>query len=155
MSISNFLIKIISTGLFIGYLPFIPGTFGSLAGVYLFYLTRGNNFVQLALLLFLIIIGFLVSGKAEIIFAKKDARCIVIDEISGMLLGLLFVPFNPAIILIAFFLFRLFDALKPYPACRFESLKGGLGIMSDDLVAGLYTNIILQIALRLVSVKIS
>lgn len=86
---------------------------------------------------------------------KKDASCIVIDEVCGMLLSLIFLPYNIKIVVLAFILFRILDALKPFPLDRLQRLKGGPGIMADDLVAGLYTNIILQIVLKLVSFKAS
>lgn len=91
-----------------------------------------------------------MSGKAERIFSKKDAKYIVIDEISGMLLSLIFIPYyNIKIVLVGFVLFRSLDALKPYPASRIQGLYGSLGVMGDDIIAGLYTNIILQILFKL------
>lgn len=149
------IIKIISTFFYIGYLPFIPGTFGSIAGILLFYLIKDNLPVYALFTLSLIILGFLVSGEAEKILNKKDAKCIVIDEVCGMLLSLIFIPYNIKTVIIAFLLFRILDSLKPYPAARLQNLKGSRGIMADDIVAGLYTNIILQIILRLASFRIS
>lgn len=151
----TFIIKTIATFFYIGYLPLIPGTFGSIAGIFLFYFVKNNLLAQFLLSIVLITLGFLVSGASERIFAKKDARYIVIDEISGMFLALLFIPFNLKLIITAFILFRILDTFKPYPAARLERLSGSLGIMGDDLVAGVYTNIILQIALRLASSTIS
>jgi len=102
-----------------------------------------------------VFLGFLVSGKAEKLFQRKDPPFVVIDEVSGMLLSLLFIPFDSRFAILAFILFRLFDAFKPYPIDKLQNLKGSLGIMCDDLVAGLYTNIVLQIVFRLVSFKAS
>jgi len=96
-----------------------------------------------------------LSGRAEKIFNKKDAGCIVIDEVSGMLLSLIFIPYDIKLVIMSFILFRILDALKPFPLDRLQSLTGSTGIMSDDIVAGLYTNIILQVALRLISFKTS
>lgn len=149
----NSLIKTVTTFLYAGYLPFIPGTFGSLAGVLVFYLVRRNTFLYGLSTLSLIILGFLLAGRAEKIFQKKDARQIVIDEVCGMLVSLAFMPYDIKFVIAGFFLFRLLDALKPYPAGALEKLKGGLGIMSDDLVAGLYTNLILQFVVRLLSLR--
>jgi len=149
------IIKTISTFFYIGYLPFIPGTFGSIAGILLFYLIKDSLPVYALFTLSLIILGFLVTGKAEKILNKKDAKCIVIDEVCGMLLSLIFIPYNIKTVIIAFILFRILDSLKPYPAARLQNLKGSRGIMADDIVAGLYTNIILQIILRLASFRIS
>jgi phosphatidylglycerophosphatase A len=140
----------------VGYLPFIPGTFASIAGILLIYLLKDNSFIYILFTVVLIILGFLISGKAEKIFNKKDARFIVIDEVSGMLLSLLlFIPYDIKLIVMAFILFRILDAFKPYPSDRLQRLAGSIGIMSDDIVAGLYTNIILQIVSRLVSLRAS
>lgn len=151
----KFIAKLLSTFFYIGYLPLIPGTFGSMAGVFLFYLVRHSLLAHVGLTLLMVIAGFMFSGQAERIFGKKDARYIVIDEVAGMLLALLFIPYDLKIVIIAFFLFRILDAFKPYPASILQELKGSLGIMADDLVAGLYTGVILQIALRLASLRAS
>ncbi|MDP2938282.1 MAG: phosphatidylglycerophosphatase A, partial [Candidatus Omnitrophota bacterium] len=92
---------------------------------------------------------------AEKIFNKKDAGCIVIDEVAGMLLALIFIPYDIKLVIMAFILFRILDALKPFPLDRLQNLTGSIGIMSDDIVAGFYTNIILQIVFRLVAFKTS
>ena len=155
MAIRKTIIKIISTFFYIGYLPFIPGTFGSIAGIFLYYLLKDSISIYTIFSCILIILGFLVSGPAERMLNKKDASCIVIDEVCGMLLSLIFLPYNIKIVVLAFILFRILDALKPFPLDRLQRLKGGPGIMADDLVAGLYTNIILQIVLKLVSFKAS
>lgn len=97
----------------------------------------------------------MVTGKAERIFNKKDARCIVIDEVGGIFLSLIFVPYAIKLALLAFVVFRILDALKPYPAGYLQNLRGSLGIMGDDIIAGIYTNIILQVVLRLASFRVS
>jgi phosphatidylglycerophosphatase A len=155
MEIRKIIIKTISTFFYIGYLPIIPGTFGSMAGILLFYLIKDSLPVYALSTLLLIILGFLVTSEAEKIFNKKDARYIVIDEVCGMLLSLIFVPYNIKLVIIAFILFRIFDSLKPYPAGRFQDLKGSAGVMLDDIIAGVYTNVILQVVLRLASFRIS
>lgn len=155
MSIRNAIVKILATFFYVGYLPLIPGTFGSLAGLLLYYLARENALFLTALTLGIMILGFLVSGEAERLTGRKDNREIVIDEVAGMLLSLWLVPFNPKFMLIAFFVFRLMDTLKPYPAGAFQKLRGSIGIMSDDIIAALYTNIVLQVVLRFASFKAS
>ena len=140
----NFLVKILSTFFYVGFLPLIPGTFASLIGVSIFYLTRGNFWPMFLFTASIMILGFAVSGEAERMFNKKDAKYIVIDEVAGMLLSLMFLPFNIKFVIIAFVLFRLLDILKPYPANRIQELKGSIGIMGDDIIAALYTNILLQ-----------
>ena len=150
------LVKSISTFFFIGYLPVAPGTFGSLAGVGLFYLLKEAGINPFIVTSGLIILGFLVAGKAEKLFAKKDPSFVVIDEVAGMLLSLLFLPaYDIKVIIIAFFYFRLLDIFKPFPAGRIEKMKGSLGLMGDDIVAAVYTNIILQLVLRLTFFKTS
>ncbi|MCX5703551.1 MAG: phosphatidylglycerophosphatase A, partial [Candidatus Omnitrophica bacterium] len=97
--LTNAIIIAISTFFYIGYLPFIPGTFGSLAGLGLFYLMK-NNGLNLAVLTFVVtILGFLVAGRAEEILKIKDCRYIVIDEISGMFLSLIFLPYDIKVVL--------------------------------------------------------
>lgn len=151
----KFAIKTLSTFFYVGYLPLVPGTFASIAGIFLFYLVKDSGTIYFLLTLALLILGFLVAGRAEEIFQKKDAGCIVIDEVAGMLLALLFIPYQIKLVIIAFVIFRILDALKPYPAYTLQNLKGSLGVMSDDIIAGLYTNIILQIVLRTASFRTS
>ena len=151
----KFIVKLLSSFFYIGYLPLIPGTFGSLAGIALFYLLKNNPVHYAAGLSVLILLGFLVSGPAEKIMQKKDPPYVVIDEVCGMLVSLLLLPYYIKLVIIGFFIFRILDTLKPYPATLLEKLHGGLGIMSDDLLAGLYTNIILQVVVRLTSLRIS
>jgi phosphatidylglycerophosphatase A len=155
MTFRDRFILALASSCYAGYLPFVPGTFGSLAGLLLYYFVKGNPAVFMAGTLFCVVIGLWVSGQAERILKDKDAKCIVIDEVSGMLISLLFLPYDVKVVLLAFFLFRVLDTLKPFPAGRIQDLKGGLGVMADDVVAGVYTNIILQVALRLVSFKAS
>lgn len=150
MNISNFIVKTLSTFFYLGYLPLIPGTFGSLAGLLILYLIKSTGIYYLLITLSLLVCGLLIVGRAEKIFNKKDPRFIVIDEVCGMLLSFMFLPYNPKLIIIGFFLFRMFDALKPYPINRLEKLKGSLGVMADDILAAVYTNIVLQIVLRFI-----
>ncbi len=145
----KFIIKIITTFFYTGYLPFIPGTFGSLAAILIFYLVKNNVFAHLAVILILTILGLALAGEAEKIFNRQDPRQVVVDEVVGMLLGLLFLPYDIKLVVSGFFIFRLLDTLKPYPIRHLERRGGSIGIMTDDIVAGLYTNIVLQAVLRL------
>jgi phosphatidylglycerophosphatase A len=149
----KFLVKTVSTFFYVGYFPLIPGTAGSVAAVFLFFLIKNNPLTYLATLLTLLILGFLVSGAAEKIMRKTDPPCVVIDEVCGMLIGLLFLPYDIRLVIIAFLIFRILDTLKPYPISSFEKLKGGWGIMSDDIIAGLYTNLILQVVVSVTSLS--
>ena len=144
------LAKTIASVFFIGYLPLIPGTFGSIAGVGLFYLLRGSSSpIYFLTILVVTILGLATGGRVEKLLNKKDPRCVVIDEVMGMLIALSFMPVNLKIVILAFFIFRILDTLKPFPAGRLQYLPGAVGVMVDDLVAGIYTNIVLQIILRL------
>lgn len=147
--LGSFLIKATGSFFFVGYLPLIPGTFGSLAGVGLFYLLKTGNSSNYFLFTFcLIILGLFVSGRMERLLGKKDPGCIVIDEVAGMLVSLSFMPLDLKIVFLGFFIFRMLDTLKPYPAGRLQHLHGSVGVMADDLIAGIYTNIVLQVILK-------
>ncbi|MDD5155493.1 MAG: phosphatidylglycerophosphatase A [Candidatus Omnitrophica bacterium] len=155
MDMRKFIVKTLSTFFYVGYLPFIPGTFASIAALGVFFIVKDSLPVYLGVVSCLLVLGFLTAGQAEKFFRKKDHRAIVIDEVCGMLLSLLFIPYAPKIAVIAFFLFRLMDTVKPYPADRLQGLKGSIGVMSDDIVAAIYTNIILQAVVRFASFTIS
>lgn len=146
----NLLVKAISTFLFIGYLPLIPGTFGSIAGVGIFYLFGGSSRPGYFLFILCVaVLGLLTCGSAEKLFNRKDPGCIVIDEVMGMLIALSFLPVEPKIVILAFLMFRVFDTFKVFPAARLQNLHGAIGIIGDDLVAGIYANIVVQTVLRL------
>lgn len=153
-NLGNFLVKAIASVFFIGYLPLIPGTFGSIAGVCLFYLLQGSGWlIYFLCILFVIALGLLTSGRMEKLLNKKDPSCVVIDEVMGMLIALSFLPADLKIVFLAFLIFRILDTFKPYPAGRLQNLPGSAGVMVDDLIAGIYTNIVLQVILKLVSFK--
>lgn len=143
----NKLILALATGLYSGMLPKAPGTWGSLAALVFWYPMRNLSVPNyLYMLLGVFVVGFLVSGTAEKLLNRKDAGPIVIDEILGMFITLFMAPDNPAAWVIGFILFRIFDIRKPYPVSWFDThLHGGLGIMLDDVAAGIYALISLQI----------
>jgi phosphatidylglycerophosphatase A len=141
------LILFIATGFGSGYLPKAPGTWGSLVGVALWFGLR-----DLALLPYLgvtaaiFVVGTLCAGSAEKIVDRADPGLVVVDEIVGQLLALLAAPHHPVAALLAFLTFRVFDILKPFPANWLDRhIHGGLGIMLDDVVAGLYSLLVLQL----------
>jgi phosphatidylglycerophosphatase A len=142
---------IIATGLYSGYLPKAPGTWGSLVGLLLFYLLHTLSLpVYLAVVAGLFIVGFFAAGSAEKILDSKDPGIIVIDEIVGMLITMIAVPATPLTLALGFILFRIFDITKPFPVNFFDQrFHGGLGIMLDDVVAGIYSLIVLQLMLFL------
>lgn len=130
----------------VGYLPVAPGTWGSLATLALYIVVNPPVLLHVLAVLLLIPVGIAASSSAERALKQKDSRHIVIDEACGFLIAVLFVPFSIGYIFAAFFLFRVFDILKPFPVRKVEtSFRGGLGVMADDIVAGIYANIILQI----------
>ena len=94
-------------------------------------------------------IGFITSDIVEKVVGKKDPSCVVIDEVSGMMIALFMLPWTPAVVVTTFFLFRAFDMFKIYPMNKLEALGGGKGIMLDDIFAGIYANLTMQIALYL------
>lgn len=155
MKAFDFLIKILSSCLFVGYLPLIPGTFGTIFGLVLYYFVRNSPSSQIILLVLVILVGFLVSGKAERLLKRKDPSQIVIDEVAGILITFLFIPYSFKITIVGFFVFRLLDAIKPFPASSSQRFKGSLGVMSDDIIAAIYTNLVLQAILKLISFKLS
>lgn len=145
-------VELITSFFYLGHSPFMPGTMGSLGGLILYFIVRSNDILFAFSILFLFTLGVLFAGEAEKVYRRKDPAMIVIDEACGMLLALFFVPFNLYSVILGFFLFRIFDILKPPPARRLEKLTGSLGIMFDDIVAALYTNIILQIVFRVLKI---
>lgn len=141
----NKLVRALATVFGIGYLPLMPGTFASAAGVLLYLFIRSNPFLYSGVAVILIIAGFIVSGEAQRLFNSRDPKEVVIDELCGMLIVYIAVPFSVRNLVIGFLAFRLLDILKIYPLDRLERLKGGWGIMLDDIAAGVLTNIILQV----------
>lgn len=148
------LLMFIATGAYSGYLPKAPGTWGSAVGVLIWLLVyRLEPMSYLAVLAALFIIGVFSAGAAEKIVDRGDPGIVVIDEIVGQLIALSLAPAHPAAALAGFCLFRFFDILKPFPIGWIDRhLHGGLGIMLDDVVAGLYALLVLQLGLWLIRV---
>lgn len=128
----------------VGYLPLMPGTFGSLVGIGVFILL-GSSVPQVIGVVVITWAGIWAASRTERILRLKDPGKVVVDEVAGQMMALLPLSFIGVVgkggIILSFILFRLFDIFKPYPARRFERLRGGLGIMADDLVAGVYAAI--------------
>ena len=135
----------------VGYTPLCPGTASCVVAVIIFA-SLTNPIVFLIFTIISVIIAFLVSSRAEKLYRVKDCKRIVIDDFSGMLVTFLFIPRQFVWILAAFFLFRMLDMLKIPPADRIEKFSGAKGIVGDDLVAGVYANLILQAARVLVNI---
>ena len=153
----------------VGLLPLAPGTWGSLVGVALYLGARALNLRLLAsataqgwraaqlaslqtacivaALLALTFIGIWAATRAEALLGRKDPRAVVIDEVVGQLIAYAFVPNGGWwLIIVGFLAFRAFDIWKPYPIRRLERLESGLGIMADDVLAGLYAAVVLSLA---------
>ena len=143
----NQLIMAVATGLYVGMIPRAPGTWGSLAALLPWLLIRNLPLLPyLAVLATVFVLGFFAAGSAEKILDRPDAGAIVIDEILGMFITLTLAPAHPAAWLLGFILFRIFDIAKPFPVSWFDQhIHGGIGIMMDDVIAGLYALICLQL----------
>lgn len=150
------LIRLLATGGFLGYSPIAPGTAGALGcAVLLWFLlpeiTTGSPPLSIATYLVsiaaFVALSMWAADAAERSFGQKDASRIVIDEFAGYLIAVAFLPKTLLVYGTAFVVFRVVDILKPFPAGRLESIRGGAGIVLDDLAAGLYTNILVRIML--------
>ncbi len=157
----------------VGYLPLAPGTWGSLVGIGVYLLARGASIklffrlgaqrhfnllhvyngvivFELVVVFLIALIGTWAASRTEKLSDTKDPGKVVIDEVVGQFIALIPVPFVLGAAwwtaILAFVLFRIFDIVKPYPARRLESLDSGLGIMADDIVAGVYAAILVAMA---------
>ena len=138
---------------FIGRIPFAPGTFGSIPGL-LFYLllSRLDPLVAAGCIIGFIFLAVWIAGKAEQSLQLKDPGCIVIDEIAGMAATFFALPLNFYLGVIGFVLFRVLDILKPFPIGYLDrNLKGGYGVVMDDVAAGIISNLILHVLLYVLS----
>lgn len=154
LPVVRFLSFSISTGFFSGYSPIAPGTVGSLIGVLLYLLPFFSDILaSFGITIAMFFIGVWTSAQLERRLGE-DPQIVVIDEIVGVWISLLFVPRHLWAVAIAFVLFRIFDTFKPFPARRVESLKHGWGIMLDDVTAGIYANLSTQLIVHTVPVSL-
>ncbi|MFN2354317.1 MAG: phosphatidylglycerophosphatase A [Desulfopila sp.] len=144
----NQLIMAIATGLYVGKIPKAPGTWGSVAALLPWLLIKDLPLSQYcAIIAGTFIVGFLAAGSAEKLLDAPDSGAIVIDEIVGMFITLLLAPAHPLAWLVGLIYFRIFDIAKPFPASWCDQhIHGGIGIMLDDVVAGLYALLALQLS---------
>ncbi|MGH7839203.1 MAG: phosphatidylglycerophosphatase A family protein [Candidatus Binataceae bacterium] len=147
------LVTFLATGGYVGYMPLMPGTAGAVLGLIFskwlctpLWMRAPAAFVMLFGVLF-VAAGF-VAGSAERDFGGHDAAQIVIDEVFGMIAAMFLNPGGWLVLLGGFALFRAFDIIKPWPASYFDRFNGGMGVMLDDLAAGIYANLVLQIIRR-------
>jgi phosphatidylglycerophosphatase A len=145
-------VMFLATGFYAGNLPVAPGTFGSLIGLALCFGLAANPLpLAIILAVLLILFAIWIANAAEKILKRSDPGCIVIDEIAGMVVTLIGLPFNLTTAVTGFILFRILDILKPFPIRILDKqVSGGLGIVADDVVAGIFANLSLRIILGLV-----
>ena len=135
-----------------GYIPIAPGTVGSIIGLLVFWLIKDyTSFtIEMFVAAALFFAGVWASTIVEQVLERHDPGVVIVDEVVGMLVALMLLPPTITVMFLAFFLFRFFDIVKPYPARWCEQLSRGWGIMMDDVVAGLYVNVLLHITLWIV-----
>ncbi len=144
----------LATGLGVGFLPHIPGTFATLLSLLLWWFFIPDKvFIQIVVLVGSILVAFFASDVAEKFFAKKDDRRIVIDEIIGFWIALTGVPKKIVFVLLAFIVFRIFDVLKLPFIKKAQNLNGGTGIILDDIIAGLLTNLMINLGFLVANIK--
>ena len=133
----------VATALGVGYVPFAPGTVGSLAGLAAYVAVRaiGSPVVEVAAIVLVFVVGALAATAAEEQFGHIDPGPVVIDEVLGMLVTLVLLPVSITGAVVGFVLFRVFDVIKPPPCDRLEALPGGWGVMSDDFMAAIYAHL--------------
>ena len=151
MSIKERLAFVLATGFGSGYSPFAPGTAGSAVGLLFVW---GMSYLSLPGQLIAVLIVTVLSMIAADIVARstglKDPGLIVADEIAGMMVTMIAIPLSATSLVLGFILFRVMDVVKPPPARQFEHFKGGIGIVADDLMAGVYAHLALRAVLMLI-----
>jgi phosphatidylglycerophosphatase A len=135
---------VIASGAGAGYFPVAPGTAGSLVAAVGLWLIPFSSVGLWAALAAVVGAGIWASHRVEEVLGRKDPGVIVIDEVAGMMVAVLLVPRTPGVLLCAFLLFRFFDIWKPFPAREAEALRGGFGVMLDDLIAGVYALVLIM-----------
>lgn len=136
--------QIVTTFFGLGYFPFAAGSIASAVGGVAAYCLKGEPLVYIAIFLVVTAAGFAFSSRMEKVAGEKDPSCIVIDEVSGAMIAFFMLPMSWPVFWTTFFVFRAFDMCKIYPADVYEQKPGAVGVMSDDIIAGIYTNIIMH-----------
>lgn len=126
----------------VGWAPLAPGTVASALTVVMLWLVPFSRLTLVVVFVAVTLIGTWAAEHAERMLGRKDPGAIVVDEVAGMILSVLALPLTLPVLALAFVLFRIFDVVKPTPARQAQALPGGLGVMVDDLVAGLYALVI-------------
>jgi len=153
MNLKDRAVIFLATGCFIGKIPFAPGTWGSLAGLPISWLLSRIHIsgAAFAVLVFLVLAVW-IAGRAEGLLAQKDPGCIVVDEVAGILVTLVGLPWNLTCVCAGFVIFRILDIGKPFPVRWIDKrMAGGIGIVGDDVAAGIMGNLILRMFLMLIT----
>jgi len=141
------------TSFYAGYSPLAPGTAGALFGVVVFSLlafifgSEAVVWINLVMVILLLYPFIWLSDQGEKCLGRKDPQAVVIDEVMGFWISVIFFPFDWKVVIAGFILFRLFDIFKPFPINSLQRYSGGLGIMLDDIAAGIMANIVLTLSL--------
>jgi phosphatidylglycerophosphatase A len=152
LQLKGTLVTFIGSICYAGYFPFAPATFASFVWLLVFLFVPGGYWLSSPLaLLIMIPISICVSSEMEKIHGEDSSR-IVIDEFAGMQVTFLMIEPSLAAGIVGFILFRIFDILKPFPINRSQRLGGGFGVVSDDLISGLYSRIVLLLIMRYLGV---
>ena len=139
---------LIATAFGAGYAPIAPGTFGSAVGAVLWLVLPQTFWLQVLAIVVISLAGAWSGSVAEEHFARRDPNQVVVDEVAGMMVTLLLNPVGGyGWMAVAFLLFRAADIVKPFPVNRLEGLPGGIGIMADDVMAGVYANLALRLSM--------
>ena len=143
------IVVFLATGCYVGYSPLVPGTTGTLASIPLYLiLSRLSPLYYMAILLGSIYIAIWASDRAEVLLQSRDCKHIVIDEMIGFLVAMFMVPPTVRNIILGFLMFRAFDIIKPFTIRTLEErVRGGYGVVLDDILAGIYTNLIIHVLL--------
>ncbi|MGE5259013.1 MAG: phosphatidylglycerophosphatase A, partial [Hyphomicrobiales bacterium] len=136
----------LATGFSVGNIPFAPGTLGTLLGIPMcFGLAELGLVGSIAGIVAFVFLAVWISGRAEQVIGKRDAPAIVIDEVAGMMVTLAGLPLTPLNLVVGFAAFSVLDVIKPFPARRIDrNMPGGWGVVLDDVVAGIYGNLLLR-----------
>jgi len=145
------LARFLSTAAYVGYAPVAPGTWGSAVGLVILLALRktGSPAAEAAVLGLIIAVGAWSAGVTGREMGDDDPGPVVIDEVAGMLITLLWIPASVPAFVLGFLVFRVLDIVKPSPARQCERLPGGWGMMLDDVMAGIYGQFVMRLAVGL------
>ena len=154
MNFSERVVLFLATGFFIGTFPVAPGTFGSIIGLPIcFLISRLDMLIGVISVILFILFAIGIAAAAEKVLNKRDAGEIIIDEIAGLIVTFVGIPFNLKTVIAGFILFRAFDIFKPFPIRLLEKkVVGGTGVVLDDILAGIHANLILRLAIYMTAI---